>query len=225
MVWPFLIAAELGFNSKKELSTFTRTGPVVSDEKEKDVNDFGLGMSVPLPIRLPHIVRKGGGAPKGGVDDNVQQDTLEAYRAKVDATLAGCSTKRDVLETEVDSLATCVALAAEIYKDAPIPDNAYQLSALTNAHNSALSQLEKMKDPQVILSDLEKHIRDMFTNMIQALIGEIHKTKHEFNRTRPEDKATVEDQFSRMLDAIQPQTQVLYDGLQEKLKSILGIKK
>ena len=193
----------------------SNTVKVTGESTVADDNDnFGLGKSIPLP----RIIKKGNDRP------GLKADVLDGYREKVAEAMAGCSSKRDVLEIEVDSLAECVALAAEIYKEEPVPDNAYQLSSLTNAHNSALSQLEKMKDPQVVMSDLETHIRRMFTGIIQSVVGEIHKTKQEFNRLYPGDKATVDDQFARMLEAAQPQTQVLYEELQKAIKTVLGIK-
>ena len=150
---------------------------------------------------------------------------IQQYRQQAAQIVAQATSRRGVLEAEVDSLGECVAMAAQIYQDHPIPDNAYQLAALTNAHNSALSQLEKMKDPKVILEECENHIKGMFTQVLKSLIVEIDKTKKELHRIYPTDKATVEDQFNRMLTAISPEAQKLYDTLHESLKKTLGIRK
>ena len=53
---------------------------------------------------------------------------------------------------------------------------------------------------------------------------EIDKTKREMIRLAPEHKSTLEDLFNRMLNAIQPETQNIYDNLQTNLKRTMGIK-
>jgi hypothetical protein len=149
---------------------------------------------------------------------------LDAIQAIVDGKLNQCSTHREVLELELNSLAECVGVATEIYKKSPIPDFAYQLAALSNAHKTALQQLEKMKDPKLIVTEIEGQIRFMFMDIIKAMAIEIDKTKKEMVRIAPDHKTTLEDLFGRMLNAIQPETQKIYDNLQTNLKKILGIR-
>lgn len=149
---------------------------------------------------------------------------LDAIQAIVDGKLSQCTTHREILEQELNSLAECVGVATEIYKKSPIPDFAYQLAALSNAHKSALQQLEKMKDPKLIVYDIEQHIRIMFMDIIKAMAIEMDKTKKEMIRLTPEHKITLEDLFGRMLNAIQPETQKIYENLQSNLKKTLGIR-
>jgi len=136
-----------------------------------------------------------------------------------------CASRREVLEVEVDTLAECASLAAEIFKQSPVPDNAYQLTALTSAHNTAINQLEKLKDPTLVLGDLERLIRKMLVEVVQTLALEINKAKVDFTNLYPKDALTINEVFSRMLDAIQPQTSAMYDELHKSLKGILGLKK
>lgn len=138
--------------------------------------------------------------------------------------LAKCKSKREALEMEVDGLAECILIAQEKYQENSCPDNAYMLSALQNAKNSSLSQLEKMKDPQILLSETEGLIEELFKSVIKTLMLEIDKTKKEYIRLYPNDTSTTEDMFNRMVQAISPKTQELYSGMHKKLKEILGIK-
>jgi hypothetical protein len=176
------------------------------------LDPLDLGDSAPMPLtELP------AGLPN--------QQLVEAYRQTVVARISQCSSKREILEVELDSLSECVGIAAEIFQRFPVPDNAYMLSALQNAKNSSLSQLEKMKDPKIILADLEGQIKNMFTNLIKSMITEIDKTKKEFTRIHPDSKATIEDQFNRMITSLAPETNKLYDGLHQTIKTTLGIKR
>jgi len=154
----------------------------------------------------------------------IDQDELNTIQSLVEGRLSQCSTHRDILEMEVNTLAECVGVATEIYKKYPVPDNAYQLAALSNAHKVTLHQLEKMKDPKLIVGDIEFQIRLMFMEIIKSMAIEIDKTKREMTRHAPEHKTTLEDLFGRMLNAIQPETQKIYDNLQSNLRKILGIK-
>lgn len=149
---------------------------------------------------------------------------IQEIRDRVNQALKECKTQREALEMEVNSLAECVGIAIEIFKDKPVSDNSFQVTALVNAHKAALSQLEKMKDPEKILTDIEIHIRSMFTSIVKALAFEIDKTKRELVLRFPGEKATVEDMFARMMNSIQPETQNIYVDLRLALKKILGIK-
>ena len=151
-------------------------------------------------------------------------DELSAIRAVVEDRLSGCSTHRETLEMEINNLAECVGVATEIYKKNPLPDLAYTLAALSNAHKTTLQQFEKMKDPKLMVSEIEFQIRTMFMDIIKAMALEIDKTKNELARLAPEHRTTLDDLFSRMLNAIQPETQQIYEHLQKNIKRILGIK-
>jgi len=151
-------------------------------------------------------------------------EELTALQTFVENRLNACSTHREILELEVNSLAECVGVATEIYKKNPLPDYAYQLAALSNAHKTSLQQLEKMKDPKTMVGEIEFQIRNMFMDIIKSMALEIDKTKKEMIRITPEYKTTLDDLFGRMLNAIQPETQNIYESLQRNLKKILGIR-
>ena len=155
---------------------------------------------------------------------NIDPETLASIQEMVDTKIAGYKTHRDMIEAEVTSLAECVGVATELYKKNPIPDFAFQLTSLTNAHKATLQQLEKMKDPKMMLQDIENQIRYMFTSIVKAFAIEIDKTKKEMVRVYPEQRTTIEDLMSRMLNAIQPSTQQIYNDLNKNLRKILGIK-
>lgn len=186
------------------------------EQNKMVLNSLGEGDNTPL-------------APLGGVNSlkkkgKVKSKEIEEIRDKVQQALKECKTQREALELEVNSLTECVGIAIEIFKDKPVSDHSFQVTALVNAHKAALSQLEKMKDPEQILTDIEIHIRSMFTAIVKALAFEIDKTKREFVLQFPEEKATVEDMFARMMNSIQPETQNIYVDLRLALKKILGIK-
>ena len=155
---------------------------------------------------------------------NVKSDEINEMRQKVYRQLSTCKTQREALEMEVNSLSECVALAIEIFNDNPVSDNSVQVTSLVNAHRSALNQLEKMKDPELILMDIESHIRSMFTAIVKALAYEIDKTKNDFMGRYPQDKVTIEDLFVRMNNSIQPETQNIYGDMRGALKKVLGIR-
>jgi hypothetical protein len=155
---------------------------------------------------------------------DIDAELLAEIQNSVEERLSSCKTHREILESEVNSLAECVGVATEIYKKKPIPEFAFQLSSLINAHKATLQQLEKMKDPKAIVVDIENQIRTMFMAIIKAMALEIDKTKKEMVRTYPESRTTVDDLMARMLNAIQPETQQIYENLQKNLKKILGIR-
>jgi len=190
----------------------------MSNNKEREETKMvlsSLGGDVPLAPLGANPLKKSG---------SVKTKEIQEIRDRVNKALDGCKTQREALEMEVNSLAECVGLAIEIFKDKPVSDHSFQVTALVNAHKSALSQLEKMKDPEKILGGIEEHIRMMFTSIVKALAYEIDKTKREFVLLYPNDKATIEDLFSRMTNSIQPETQNIYADLRLALKKILGIR-
>ncbi len=149
---------------------------------------------------------------------------IELVKSKFQDQLSNCKTKLEVLDLSVDYLAECAAMAADAYRRDSSPDNAYQLAALTNAHKSALSQLEKMKDPRQILEEIESKIENMFVTVVRSMTIEMLNVKNQLINMHPEDLSTIEDLFKRMMNSIQPETQRIYDDLEGQLKKILGIK-
>jgi hypothetical protein len=154
----------------------------------------------------------------------IPPELLEEIKEKVRVSLEKCTSKREVLDVEIDSLAECVALASEIYKNNPNLDNAYQLSSLTSAHNAALGQLEKMKNPIALLAEIEGLMRRALMDIVRSLALEIEKAKVDLTTAYPDGKSTINEIFSRMLDSVQPQTSSIYEDMHKSLKSILGIK-
>lgn len=157
----------------------------------------------------------------GSTDPNL----VEHFRKITAARTSHCTTRREVFEVQIDVLNECVGIASEMYLSIPCTDNAYALASLENTYKSALLQLEKMKDPQQMLADNENLIQRMFTQVIRQLANEIDKTRRELLLKYPNDKSSVEDSFNRMLTAIKPETQKLFDDLDMQLRVILGIKK
>lgn len=177
--------------------------------EQEMVIDMGLGQSSP---------------PKKSKPALLSQETTDLYMEEAMASLALCTTKREIVEQELNDLSICVAIATRVYKQKPLPDHAYQLAALANTHKSVLGQLEKMQDPKTILGEAEDIVKKMFMKLVKAMADEINKTKMEFAQQYPQDKVTVEDNFSRMLNAIQPETQKLFEDLNSELKEVFGIK-
>lgn len=174
-----------------------------------------------IPPAITPAVRKAKEMKVVGIDPEL----LAEIQERVGQKLAKCGTHREILEVEVTDLAECIGVATEIYMKNPIPDFAFQLSTLLQTHKITLQQLEKMKDPKLILEDIESTIRIMFMTIIKAMAIEIDKIKNEMAKLLPDDqRITVDDLFNRMLNAIQPETQNIYDDLQKNLKKILGIK-
>jgi len=169
----------------------------------------------------PALSKKSRDMPKiTGIDPEI----LAEIQGRVGLKLAKCGTHREVLESEISDLAECIGVATEIYMKNPMPDFAFQLSTLLQTHKATLQQLEKMKDPKIIIEDIEIQIRTMFMAIIKAMAVEIDKIKNEMNRLLPDQRITIDDLFNRMLNAIQPETQNIYDDLKINLKKILGIK-
>ena len=160
---------------------------------------------------------------KGGKVIAIRPELVEIYRQTVIDAFAQCTTKRESLDVQIKSLTECVGIATEIYKNYPVPDNAYQLAALTNALNSSVSLFEKLGDPQKTLSECENEIQGMFNNTLKALVTEIDKAKKEFSRLYPNDKTHIEDIFRRMIQSVSPDAKRIYDEMHVNLKKILGI--
>jgi hypothetical protein len=131
----------------------------------------------------------------------------------------------DILKEQTDSLGDCVTIASQIYMNAPIPDHAYQLSALTSAFNASLSQVEKMQDPVTVYNQLNELMGTMFRDVISKMSINIDRIRRDMGNKNPELTTQINANFERMLKDISPDTQEAYDNLQSELKKILGIRK
>jgi len=140
------------------------------------------------------------------------------------AELAGCSTDVEVLQLELRKVASCMAIAAEIYQTRPVADNAFQLAALTSAYNNTFNLLTKQKDPKKVAEDLAGMVKAMFVKIVHAFAIEVDKTKKDLISRHPTERSTIEDHFFRLLEAIQPETQKIFDGYEQGVRSALGIK-
>lgn len=185
----------------------------------KKVEDI-LGKSIANVPKPPGMRGKGGGGGGGHMDLVV----LEQARQLIESRREEATSDLAMLRLQTDSLSECVQMAAEIYKHMPMPDHAYQLSALTTAYNSSLAQAEKMKDPELILDSIESVIEEMFTSLLKAMALEINKTKSEMQRLYPDSRVAIDDLMNRMLSAIAPESQRLYEELNNKLCKALGVK-
>jgi hypothetical protein len=188
----------------------------------EDEDNFGLGDSAPLS--MPPPIQNA--AQAGKVSRQlVTQDLVAQYRQIATTVLSSANSKKEALNLQSQSLNECVVIASEIYKNFPTPDHAYQLAALASSHNSTISQHEKLRDPNAELAEIEKMLKVMFENVFKSLAGEIDKSKKELTRIYPQDKATIDDLFVRMLQAVTPDTKKYYEEMNTNLKKTLGLKK
>jgi hypothetical protein len=139
--------------------------------------------------------------------------------------LQGCNSDVDVLKYSLDKLSQCMAIATAYYRQKPVPDNAYQLAALTSSYNNTYALLEKQKDPVRVIEEISEHIKIAFMKILHAMALAINTTKGELLSKYPDDRSTVEDSFGRMLEAIQPQSQGVFDDLESFLRATLGVKR
>lgn len=187
-------------------------------EPPKKIEDI-LGKSI---ANVPKPPGRGKGGKGGGV--TVDLVAIQEARRLIEERKGEATSDLAMLRIQTDSLSECAQMAAEIYKQMPMPDHAYQLSALTTAYNSSLAQAEKMKDPELILGSIEGVIEEMFTGLLKSFAAEINKTQSEMQRLYPDSKIAIEDLMDRMLAAISPESQRLYDQLHTKLSKALGVK-
>lgn len=139
--------------------------------------------------------------------------------------VANASTHREILEQEAFNLAECVGIATAIYQQLPTSDNASQVATLAQAHKSHLQQLEKMKDPEVQLLELQKLLQNMVQSLGKSLSNEIDKTRRGLVQRYPQEASSIEEYFKRMMDAIAPESTKLFDDVHVKIKMALGMKK
>lgn len=163
-------------------------------------------------------------ANKDGVQENLQM-VIEVAKQLTLERRSQSLTRLDVLKEQTDSLGDCVSIASEIYKNMPIPDHAYQLSALASAFNASLSQVDKMQDPVDVLNQINEQVMTMFNRFLKDLALEIDRVRKEFKGQYPGRETHIDESFNRMLKTMSPNTQELYDGLQSELRKILGIKR
>jgi uncharacterized phage infection (PIP) family protein YhgE len=171
------------------------------------------------------LIDLGGTPPSENVPSDLPTAVVTPELAtKVKDILSQFTTHREILEHQTFELADCVAIATEIYKSFPTTDNAYQLSSLANTYKSSLSQLDKMADPISQLDSLSTIIHRGLLDITKALAEEIRKTKRELQRISPQESTTIEDCFSRMLDAMTPATDQVLKNMQSNICKALGIK-
>lgn len=182
-----------------------------------DHEEFG---DLPEPIRAKVGKMQRQGFKTSDTEKIFEPKDLEIITSK----MVNFSTRRDVLEYELDELAECCAIGLHLYKSQPIPDNAYALSSLINTYKGMLQTFERADDPRESMEEVERIIQKMFKQLIKALMEEINKTKIEFCSIYPDEKTTINDQFSRMISAVQPETQKLWEELGKELKKAFGIK-
>jgi hypothetical protein len=130
----------------------------------------------------------------------------------------------DVLKEQTDSLGRCVFLASQIYENAPIPDHAYQLSALASAFNASMAQVDKMNDPVQTYNQMSELMETMFREFVSKMAFGIDRIKKDLGKQNPEMVNSINAHFERMLREMSPDTSNNYDKLQSELRKILGIK-
>jgi hypothetical protein len=153
-------------------------------------------------------------------NDNKTVDIVAAL-----TELAHCASNVDVLNYSMEKLSECVAIATAHYRVKPVPDNAYQLAALTSAYNNTFALLDKQKDPVQTIDEISRYIKTAFMKILHSMALAINTTKGELLGKYPDDRPTVEDSFGRMLESIQPSSQDIFNDLEMFLKSTLGIKR
>lgn len=131
----------------------------------------------------------------------------------------------DVLKEQTDSLGSCVTIASEIYMNSPIPDHAYQLSALTSAFNASLSQVEKLNDPVMTYNQISEVMEAMFREFVSRMAGGIDRIRVDIGKQNPQMIGVINAHFERMLKDVSPDTAESYEKMQDEVKKILGIKK
>jgi hypothetical protein len=130
----------------------------------------------------------------------------------------------DVLKEQTDALGRCVFLASQIYENSPIPDHAYQLSALTSAFNASMAQVEKMTDPVQTYNQMSELMESMFRGFVSKMAIGIDRVRKDLGKQNPELTNSINAHFERMLREMSPETASDYDRLQSELRKILGIK-
>ena len=211
---------------KKDKKNFLSLVPI---DGEKGDGDHGLGESRPvLPDEIATL-ENGQGAGSKRRDRKREKanralEILEEHKAELIEQVKNCSTKREVLELQMQNMAECVMMAKAIYAEMPIPENASALSNLTKAYNDTYTKFEKSQDPVDMLIKMNKLFEQSFMGIMRSLVEQIHKTKEQMLEMYPNQKSTLDDMFERMISAVGPESKERYDELWKDLKEILGVK-
>jgi len=152
------------------------------------------------------------------------QAVIDAAKDLMREREASALSRVDVLKEQTDSLGRCVFLASQIYENSPIPDHAYQLSALTSAFNASLAQVEKMNDPVQTFNQINELMEAMFTEFVSKMAVGIDRVRKDLGKQNPDLINSVNAHFERMLREMSPETSANYDKLQTELRKILGIR-
>lgn len=160
---------------------------------------------------------------KEGIETNLQMvidNAKELMRRREDEAL----TRLDVLKDQTDSLGRCVFIASQIYENSPIPDHAYQLSALSSAFNASLGQVDKMQDPVGLMNQINALLESMFRDVLRNMSVGIDRMRQDLITKHPEMVSQINSNFERMLKEISPETEERYERMQSELRKILGIR-
>lgn len=214
----------------------------MSDEEDKDKkkgflklvskdelrDDLGLGDSAPVVEPLGNM-SEGKGTNSKKRDKKLEKankalEVLEEHKASIIEQVRNCSTKREVLELQMNNMAECVAMAKAIYAEMPVPEHASALANLTKAYNDTFTRFEKSQDPVEMLIKMNKLFEGAFVDIMRSLVEQIHKTKSQMLELYPNQKSTLDDMFERMISAVGPESKERYNELWKDLKEILGVK-
>lgn len=182
-----------------------------SDEKKSSNQD--------LPVLLQNL------SEKKEILATEKEPAAISEQSPLTVALLGADTPRQALEAEAAILSECLVIASEIYKIDPTLDNAYQITSLAQTHNQTLSLLNRIKDPKSQVHHIENLVKGLLTQIIRAMMLEMDRTKKDLIARHPNEKTNVEEHFSRMVSAIQPETQRLYDSFYDNIATALGIRK
>lgn len=180
-------------------------------------DEFGDNALVAATSHMPKAAGPGAEAGLQVIIDNAKEIIKERRKESL--------SRVDILKDQTDSLGDCVTIASQIYINAPIPDHAYQLSALTSAFNASLSQVEKMQDPVTMYNQLNELMATMFTDVMSKMSINIERIRRDMINKNPDVVHQLNANFERMLKDMSPETQSSYDNLQSELRKILGVKK
>lgn len=163
-------------------------------------------------------------ASAGAVVETGLQTIIESAKELIKQREINSLSRLDVLKEQTDNLGNCVTIASEIYMSSPIPDHAYQLSALTSAFNASLSQVDKMQDPVQVFNQISDLMESMFREHVSKMAVGIDRIRKDLGKQHPDMVDSVNAHFMRMLKEMSPETAANYDKLQSELRKILGIK-
>lgn len=162
-------------------------------------------------------------APQGA--EQGLQAIIEGAKALILERRQEALSRVDILKEQTDSLGDCVTIASQIYLNAPIPDHAYQLSALTSAFNASLSQVEKMQDPATTYEQLNELMASMFRDVVTKIATNMDRMRKDMGAKNPEMSHQINANFERLLKDISPEVEENYERLQSEIRKILGIRK